>query len=214
MTVPPTRARRSGAALWLCALALAGLAASCDDEAFDGRTTEVPVDQEDVLRIIDTECVACHAGVDAAGGLDLSSDVCGRIFDGLTVVPGAPFASQLYLRLVSPSAPMPPDAPLPAEDIALVKAWIEQGAACDREPFVDSGPIDGPELYARSCAGCHGASGEGGAGPAMATVAAGLDAAGVAAVAQAGSGTMPGVIADEQEALLVGAYVVETWGGG
>jgi hypothetical protein len=33
-------------------------------------------------------------------------------------------------------------------------------------------------------------------------------------VAQAGSGTMPGVIADEQEALLVGAYVVETWGGG
>lgn len=210
----PTRAGRAAAAPAVCALALAGLVAACDDEVFGGRSTVVPVDQEDVLRIIDTECVACHAGVDAAGDLDLSSDVCGRIFDGLTVVPGAPYASQLYLRVVSPSAPMPPDAPLPDEDAALIKAWIEQGAACDREPFVEAGPADGAELYSRSCAGCHGASGEGGAGPAMATAAAGLDAAGVAAVAQTGSGTMPGILADAEEAAIVGAYVVETWGGG
>jgi hypothetical protein len=36
----------------------------------------------------------------------------------------------------------------------------------------------------------------------------------VAAVAQSGSGTMPGILADAEEAAVVGAYVVETWGGG
>ena len=187
---------------------------ACDDERFDGRETVVPADQEEVLRIIDTQCVQCHAGVAATGGLDLSSDVCGRIFDGLTVVPGAPYASQLYLRVISPSAPMPPDGALAAEEADLIKRWIEQGAPCDREPFVDQGPVDGAAIYGRSCAGCHGAGGEGGAGPPMQTVAAGLDPAAVAAIAQSGAGTMPGVVSDPDEALMVGTYVIDTWGDG
>lgn len=201
-----------GRALGWAGVALGALLSGCDDEEFNGRETVIPADQAEVLRIFDTECVSCHAGLDAAGGLDLSSDLCGRLFDGLLVVPEAPFASAVYLRLVSPSAPMPPDGPLPAEHVDLIRRWIEQGAPCDREAFVESGPLDGEAIYGRSCAGCHGAAGEGGSGPAMATAVSGLSAEAVAAVAQQGAGSMPAILTDAEEAALVADFVLSEWG--
>lgn len=195
---------------WAWAAALCAL--GCDDEAFEGRETVIPVDQAEVLRIFDTECVSCHAGLEAAAGLDLSSDLCGRLLDGQLVLAGAPFASQVYLRMVSPSAPMPPTGPLPAEQTDRVRRWIEQGAACDRPAFVDAGPLDGAEIYARSCAGCHGESGEGGAGPAMAVAVSGLSAEAVAQVAQQGAGSMPAILTEAEDAALVAAYALEEWG--
>ena len=69
---------------WAWAAALCAL--GCDDEAFEGRETVIPVDQAEVLRIFDTECVSCHAGLEAAAGLDLSSDLCGRLLDGQLVL--------------------------------------------------------------------------------------------------------------------------------
>ncbi len=52
------------------------------------------------------------------------------------------------------------------------------------------GGIDGAALYAASCAGCHGASGEGGFGPAL--VGAGLSANQIITVTSSGAGVMPG----------------------
>jgi hypothetical protein len=49
------------------------------------------------------------------------------------VVPGRPEASLLMRRLRGEGARrMPPDEPLPDEDIALVERWIREGALYDR----------------------------------------------------------------------------------
>lgn len=65
----------------------------------------------------------------------------------------------------------------------------------------------GAELYARSCAGCHGGEGGGGSGPAL---GAGSDAADlsddqIAGVIEVGPGTMPAFdrLTDDQIASLV-----------
>lgn len=71
----------------------------------------------------------------------------------------------------------------------------------------------GADVYATSCAGCHGANGEGGTGPAMETAVAGLSESDVANVALNGEGGMPAILSDAGDAADVGAYSIATWGG-
>jgi mono/diheme cytochrome c family protein len=69
----------------------------------------------------------------------------------------------------------------------------------------------GETVFARSCAGCHGAAAEGGVGPALA--GSGVGAAEVIAVVAAGRGAMPAGLAEGQEAADVAAYVARISGG-
>lgn len=74
---------------------------------------------------------SCHSERVETAGVDLSdadrayADLIARRF----VVPGDPASALLPLLEGDERGRMPPDAPLPAADIDLVRAWIEAGAA-------------------------------------------------------------------------------------
>lgn len=70
----------------------------------------------------------------------------------------------------------------------------------------------GADVYAASCASCHGADGEGASGPAMADVVPGATPADLESIILDGSGDMAPVALDATETADVIAYMVETWG--
>jgi hypothetical protein len=85
-----------------------------------------------VLPVLRDKCLACHNADKARGGLDASNFV--KLMEGgssgAVVKPGDPDDSRLYLLTAHKAEPkMPPKAdPLPADQLALLKKWIEQGA--------------------------------------------------------------------------------------
>ncbi len=84
----------------------------------------------DVLPIFRQSCIACHGPALATSGLRL--DRKSSVFkDGFRrVVPGSSPNSFLYHRLIGTEygMQMPPTGALRTEQIAVIKAWIEQGA--------------------------------------------------------------------------------------
>jgi ankyrin repeat protein len=84
----------------------------------------------DVLPIFRQNCIACHGPAQAISGmrLDRKNTV---LKDGARrVVPGSSQNSFLYLRLIGTQygLQMPPTGQLRAEQIAVIKTWIDQGA--------------------------------------------------------------------------------------
>jgi hypothetical protein len=73
---------------------------------------------------------SCHSSLAATAGVVLDDrDAAYRTLIDLSyVVPGDPSSTLLYLLEGDERPRMPPDAPLPAADIDLVRAWIEAGA--------------------------------------------------------------------------------------
>ncbi|HCH65901.1 MAG: hypothetical protein CL927_19570 [Deltaproteobacteria bacterium] len=187
----------------------------CDDHLLNGNAPASGIFLADVLEIIDSECISCHAGLTADAGLDLSTDFC-AVVNGRIVVPESPETSLLYLRMRSPSEPMPPSGQLSADQINIVRTWISEGADCEGASWVvddDTGAADpGKQLYDNYCAGCHGADGGGVSAPAMTAIVPGLTAEEVAQIARAGSGTMPPILADPDDAQTLGEWVVAEWG--
>lgn len=98
-----------------------------------------PVDFEsDVLPILKNRCFACHGDASFEGGLRL--DVRQSAFaggdEGPAIIPGKPGDSLLLTRVESADAKlrMPKDdEPLPASEIATLKAWITEGAQWPKE---------------------------------------------------------------------------------
>ncbi len=102
--------------------------------ADDGaRTAQRPEFARDVQPVLTKYCAGCHAGDEPEAGLVLES------FAGLSrggeqgkvVVPGKPDESKLSLVLEKKVEPfMPPEdsEPVPAEQIAMLRAWIAAGA--------------------------------------------------------------------------------------
>jgi formylglycine-generating enzyme required for sulfatase activity len=85
----------------------------------------------DVAPILEEQCLACHSATKAAGGLALVSRQ--ALIERKEVVPGKPEASPLYVLAALPSSKagaMPPGGPqLIGDKLAVLKAWIAQGAA-------------------------------------------------------------------------------------
>jgi mono/diheme cytochrome c family protein/uncharacterized membrane protein len=86
--------------------------------------------------IFDANCVVCHGQTKAKGGLRLDSleELMKGGKDGLVVVSGKPQESLLLVRVTLPTDHkqfMPADGkpPLSPEEIARIKAWIQQGAS-------------------------------------------------------------------------------------
>lgn len=86
--------------------------------------------------ILDTNCFACHGEGKVKGGLRMDSyeSLMKGGADGPTIVPGKPETSLLLQRVTLPVShkqfmPAEGKPPLKAEDIALIKAWVQQGAS-------------------------------------------------------------------------------------
>lgn len=88
----------------------------------------------DIRPIFNQNCVACHGGVRQKNGVSFifREEALGKGKSGRrTIVPGDPDSSELIARVTSkdPDARMPYHAaPLPPEQIALLRRWISEGA--------------------------------------------------------------------------------------
>lgn len=118
-----------------------GLLAACES----GEPSAMPPTLGELHeRVLEPSCTfaTCHgSGPSPAGALSLERDVAHAslvdapssvVSGAILVVPGDPDASYVMAKLTAtpPAAgeSMPPDAPLEAERIELVRAWIEAGA--------------------------------------------------------------------------------------
>ena len=88
----------------------------------------------DIRPIFNQNCVACHGGVRQKNGVSFifREEALGKGKSGRqTIVPGHPDSSELISRLTSkdPDVRMPYHAaPLPPEQISLLRQWIAEGA--------------------------------------------------------------------------------------
>ncbi|WP_377507659.1 c-type cytochrome domain-containing protein [Octadecabacter sp. R77987] len=123
----------------------------------------------DVSALLTERCVSCHAGEFAPLGLALDSHegVLAGSENGPIVVPGDVAESKLPTRLREGEQPqMPLDGPpfLEPDEIALIEAWIAEGAQLDapagvvEEPPVDDGIVtfsDVDAILRQRCIVCH-----------------------------------------------------------
>ena len=76
----------------------------------------------DVAPLLSRRCLDCHRGATPEGGLDLS-----RRSEAMeAIAPGKANASALWRRVRDHK--MPPGKPLPADEKAILRAWIARGA--------------------------------------------------------------------------------------
>ncbi len=85
------------------------------------------------LTIITPSCATatCHSDLTERAELSLQDPggAYDALLDGRYVVPGDQTSPLLYLLEGEERVQMPPDAPLPAVDVELIRAWIAAGAA-------------------------------------------------------------------------------------
>lgn len=119
--------------------------------------------ERDILPIFVTNCAKsnCHDALSHEDGYVLNS------YEGITedgIKPGNASGSKIYKALVEDDDKdrMPKDSdPLPANQIALIRDWINRGAPnttgcvslCDSTSFTFSGTIQ--PMFSKYCKGCH-----------------------------------------------------------
>src|SRR4051812_3920598 len=107
-----------------------------------------PVDYlKQVKPLLKARCFACHGPLKQESGLRLDSAPLMRKGGGggPALKPGDPAASHLLQRVsaTNPAQRMPPDGdPLKAEEIALLRAWIQQNAPAPADEKAESDPRD------------------------------------------------------------------------
>ena len=117
--------------------------------------------EKNVRPVLSNRCYACHAnGADSVAGLRLDSRDAilkgGR--SGPAAIPGDPDSSLLLHRLLTsdPKTRMPKgdDQPLPAEEIANLRTWIQQGAPwpADTASPAKTSPLPNSAVYPRPAA--------------------------------------------------------------
>jgi hypothetical protein len=127
--------RRLIVALCTVVLVGGGLAACGRLGSLRSRWSGEPVSfSRDIRPILNQNCVACHGGVRQKNGVSFifREEALGAGKSGRrTIVPGKPDESELIARVTSkdPEARMPYHAaPLPPQQIALLRRWIKEGA--------------------------------------------------------------------------------------
>ena len=129
---------RSPTPVWICAVfALAGVSTSrgsapATDEG-------VAYFETHIRPLLAGRCYACHserAGVSRGGlTLDRSEGWSAGGVSGPTVIPGDVDASLLIeaVRYTAPGLRMPPDGPLPPDEIERLERWVRMGAPAPRQ---------------------------------------------------------------------------------
>lgn len=100
---------------------------------------------KDVYPILKAHCTGCHHPGKAKGQLDLSTFAAlkkgGKKAAGF--IAGDPAGSLLVKMIKGPEPEMPEDAdPLKPEQVAIIEAWVKQGAIDDTPP----GGLNGPRI--------------------------------------------------------------------
>ncbi|MFM8725117.1 MAG: c-type cytochrome domain-containing protein, partial [Planctomycetaceae bacterium] len=98
-------------------------------------TAQTKTDFElEVAPILLSRCLECHQTVNPSGGLSLQTETSQRQGgdSGPALLPGNAAGSLMMMRITA--AEMPPPAngherPLPASEVAVLKRWIDEGAA-------------------------------------------------------------------------------------
>jgi hypothetical protein len=126
---PPFREKcRTGSARRV-ALALAVLAAGTASPAAD-----TPQFEKDVLPVLTARCLKCHGATKPKAGLDLRTRA-GMLKGGESgpaLVPGSSARSLVFDMIRKGEMPRGKDSQLTADELALVKAWIDGGAPAAR----------------------------------------------------------------------------------
>ena len=106
---------------------------------------------KDVMPVLRQNCVGCHGPAQQNAGLRLDRRSSAFKIGTRRIVPGNPGNSLIYHRLIDSvyGQQMPPSGPLRPEQIAIVKAWIEQGAEW---PDSLANEVDRPPLNPRAAA--------------------------------------------------------------
>lgn len=121
----------------LSVLALLLLLAGSTALAQSGKSLPAPAAmtvsyEQHVKPILAAKCFSCHGAKQVMSGLrlDLRQNALRGGDYGVVIVPGKSGESKLILRLTGPDAglQMPPAGALPDEEIAILRAWIDQGA--------------------------------------------------------------------------------------
>ncbi|MCA1686422.1 MAG: colicin uptake protein, partial [Planctomycetia bacterium] len=111
-----------------------------------GAPAPEPVDYlREVKPLLRGRCYACHGALKQKAGLRLDTGASIRRGGdgGPAVEPGRPDESPLLDRLTEadPALRMPPEgAPLTAEQVALLRSWIDQGAGSPRDESPETDP--------------------------------------------------------------------------
>jgi ankyrin repeat protein len=103
-------------------------------------TSTATVDYEkDVRPILASRCFGCHGPKQAQSGLrlDLRQNALRGGDYGVVIVPGKAAESKLIQRLIGSSVgvQMPPTGELPIDEVATLRAWIDQGAEMPGNAF-------------------------------------------------------------------------------
>ena len=105
-----------------------------------------------VLPVLQAKCQGCHQPAKAQGKLDLTRFETIRKGgeNGVLVEVGKPAASLLIENVTGKTPAMPPNAaPLSKDEVAILQAWIVQGAKDDTPPTAkDAIDADHPPIYA------------------------------------------------------------------
>jgi len=103
-----------------------------------------PVDyRKDIKPVLQERCYACHGSL--AQKAKLRVDSAANMLKASAIVPGKPGESELILRVASGNdeTRMPPEGhPLKPEQIAKLKAWVEQGAKVPADDAQEPDPRD------------------------------------------------------------------------
>ena len=119
---------------------------------------------KDIQPIFKASCYQCHAGEKAKAQLRLDSkaDALRGGVSGKAIIPGNIKDSLLVSRILGQgdSTSMPPGKPLSAQEIALIKAWIHEGATWPDEVAAATGEKidfakDVQPILKDSCYQCH-----------------------------------------------------------
>src|SRR5262249_32297671 len=124
-----------------CLLALTGLALRAADKPPEPANAKLPdaapgtIDfQRDIKPILAKSCISCHGPAKQKSGLRLDdrAEALKGGNSGPVIKPGDPVHSRLLLLVagLDPELRMPPQGkqPLTKEEVAKLRAWIEQGA--------------------------------------------------------------------------------------
>ena len=123
--------------------------------------------QQQVLPILISNCAlsGCHDVASHEDGVVLTSYL--EVMRTGDIRPGRPFDSKLYEKIIESNPgdlmPPPPRNPLSAQQILVIRQWMEQGALnlvcenmCDSNSFTFNNAIR--PIISNKCQGCHSGS--------------------------------------------------------